>query len=121
MSWIFGSNEPSKEDMMLAMLDAQGKVIAGLVAEVENLNLLLQSHFNTCDLDVEGKPLHFADKSVQVQVPVSVPLHQKEVKDIDDIFQIDFLNGFIDGCVITEESENYTEDTEDTEDTVSND
>lgn len=103
MSWIFGSNEPSKEDIMLAMLDAQGKVIAGLVAEVENLNVLIHSHLNTeTDLNVEGKSLHVAKP---------IPLHKRNVIDIDDVFHME-LDEFISGCCITEESEDDTEDTE---------
>jgi len=108
MSWIFGSNEPSKEDIMLAMLDAQGKVIAGLVAEVENLNLLLQSHLNTeTDLSVEGKSLHVDD----IEVKMPIPLHKTDITDMDDVFHME-LDEFIKGCCITEESEDDTEDTE---------
>ncbi len=107
MDWIFGSNEPSKEDMMLAMLDAQGKVIAGLVLEVENMNILLQSHLNTeTDLNVEGKSLHVAKP---------IPLHKTDITDIDDVFHME-LDEFIKGCLITEESDEDTEDTEDSND-----
>lgn len=101
MSWIFGSNEPSKEDIMLAMLDSQGKVITGLVAEVENLTALIQSYFNT---ETDTK-----DKSVEVKMPI--PLHKRNVNDIDDVFHME-LDEFTKGCHITEDSDDNTEDLE---------
>lgn len=116
MDWLLGRNqEPSKEDMMLAMLDAQGKVIAGLVAEVENLNILLQSHLNTeTDLNVEGKSLHVDTEEKSVEVKMPIPLHTQHINDIDDVFHME-LDEFIKGCCITEESDDDTEDTEHTE------
>ena len=109
MDWLLGRNqEASKEDIMLAMLEAQGRVITGLVTEVENLNALLQNYFNTeTDLNVEGKSLHVIE-------PIPLPLHKTDITDMDDVVHME-LEEFIQGCCITEESDNDTEDTEDTE------
>ena len=80
MEWIFGKKkeQPSKEDIIMAMLDAQGKIISGLLREVEHINMLLSSGK---DLDVDGKSLHVAKP---------IPLHKKDVKDID-VFRLSLI------------------------------
>jgi hypothetical protein len=100
MSWIFGEAKPSNHDIMMAMFDAQGKTIEGLVEEVKQLSVLVHSLLKTDKTDK-------TDKSVQVEMPI--PLHQKNITDIDDIFHMD-LQEFVRGCCITEESDDDTDD-----------
>lgn len=101
MNWIFGESKPSNHDIMMAMLDAQGKTIEGLVEEVKQLSVLIQTLMKTDETDETD------EKSVQVEIPI--PLHQKNITDIDDIFHME-LNEFIKGCCITEESDEDTDD-----------
>ena len=96
MSWIFGEAKPSNHDIMMAMLDVQGKTIEGLVDEVKQLSVLVQSLLKT-------------DKTDKTVLEKPTPLHQKNITDMDDIFHME-LNEFITGCCITEESDDDTED-----------
>jgi len=47
MDWIFGSDKPTKQDIMMSMLDAQGKMIVSLIEEIQQLSLIINKHCET--------------------------------------------------------------------------
>ncbi len=63
MDWLFGTKTPTKEDMLCAMLDAQSKIVQGLLDEVKQLSAIVHKLYEVETNDVE------------TQIPV--PLHKK--------------------------------------------
>ena len=47
MEWIFGSDKPTKQDIMLSMLDAQGKMLVSLIEEIQQLSIIINKHCET--------------------------------------------------------------------------
>lgn len=92
MSFLWGSSGPSPTDVIIAMLDHQGKVIDGLVKEVTALSRIISKHFEKVD---------------NVIYPVPKKMHERKVVDIDDsdIFHCELEKFFNGECVIEEEDD----------------